>query len=86
MRNHQQLEDFFGIGEGGAERHESMRDTMSRRISLRTKLRLLPKVLSRRERYLVVSLAVIAAIPPVVLGLIIQKHLVRGLTFGALKQ
>jgi multiple sugar transport system permease protein len=32
------------------------------------------------------ALAVIAAVPPVVLGLVIQKHLVRGLTFGALKQ
>ncbi|SCY84555.1 carbohydrate ABC transporter permease [Rhizobium sp. NFACC06-2] len=32
------------------------------------------------------ALGIIAAIPPVILGLLIQKHLVRGLTFGALKQ
>jgi multiple sugar transport system permease protein len=32
------------------------------------------------------ALGLIAAIPPVVLGILIQKHLVRGLTFGALKQ
>ncbi len=32
------------------------------------------------------AIGLIAAIPPVVLGIIIQKHLVRGLTFGALKQ
>jgi multiple sugar transport system permease protein len=32
------------------------------------------------------ALGLIAAIPPVVLGVAIQKHLVRGLTFGALKQ
>lgn len=32
------------------------------------------------------ALGLIAAIPPVVLGIAIQKHLVRGLTFGALKQ
>jgi len=32
------------------------------------------------------ALGIIAAIPPVVFGLAIQKHLVRGLTFGALKQ
>ena len=32
------------------------------------------------------ALGLVAAIPPVVLGIIIQKHLVRGLTFGALKQ
>jgi multiple sugar transport system permease protein len=32
------------------------------------------------------ALGIIAAVPPVVLGILIQKHLVRGLTFGALKQ
>lgn len=32
------------------------------------------------------ALGLIAAVPPVILGLLIQKHLVRGLTFGALKQ
>ena len=33
-----------------------------------------------------VALGLMAAVPPVVLGVLIQKHLVRGLTFGALKQ
>lgn len=32
------------------------------------------------------ALGIIAAVPPVILGILIQKHLVRGLTFGALKQ
>jgi multiple sugar transport system permease protein len=32
------------------------------------------------------ALGLIAAVPPVILGILIQKHLVRGLTFGALKQ
>ncbi|GAB5469748.1 MAG: carbohydrate ABC transporter permease [Rhodospirillales bacterium] len=32
------------------------------------------------------ALGLIAAIPPVILGLSIQRYLVRGLTFGALKQ
>jgi multiple sugar transport system permease protein len=32
------------------------------------------------------ALGLIAAVPPVVLGIAIQKYLVRGLTFGALKQ
>lgn len=32
------------------------------------------------------ALGVVAAVPPVIFGLLIQKHLVRGLTFGALKQ
>jgi multiple sugar transport system permease protein len=32
------------------------------------------------------ALGMIAAVPPIVLGVAIQKYLVRGLTFGALKQ
>lgn len=32
------------------------------------------------------ALGLIAAIPPIIMGIAIQKHLVRGLTFGALKQ
>jgi multiple sugar transport system permease protein len=32
------------------------------------------------------ALGLIAAIPPVILGMAIQRYLVRGLTFGALKQ
>ncbi|HWA44188.1 MAG TPA: carbohydrate ABC transporter permease [Hypericibacter adhaerens] len=32
------------------------------------------------------ALGLIAAVPPVVMGIAIQKYLVRGLTFGALKQ
>ena len=32
------------------------------------------------------ALALIAAIPPVVFGVLIQKYLVRGLTFGAIKK
>lgn len=32
------------------------------------------------------ALGVIAAVPPVVLGILIQKYLVRGLTFGAIKK
>jgi multiple sugar transport system permease protein len=32
------------------------------------------------------ALGLIAAVPPVIFGFLIQKHLVRGMTFGALKQ
>jgi len=32
------------------------------------------------------ALGLIAAVPPVIFGIMIQKYLVRGLTFGALKQ
>ena len=32
------------------------------------------------------ALGLIAIVPPMIVGMLIQKHLVRGLTFGALKQ
>jgi len=32
------------------------------------------------------ALGMIAAVPPIVFGIIIQKYLVRGLTFGAIKK
>ena len=32
------------------------------------------------------ALGIIAAVPPIVLGILIQKYLVRGLTFGAIKK
>jgi multiple sugar transport system permease protein len=32
------------------------------------------------------ALAVVAAVPPVIFGIMIQKYLVRGLTFGAIKK
>ena len=33
-----------------------------------------------------VALAVLAAVPLLILGVVIQKHLSRGFTFGAIKQ
>jgi peptide/nickel transport system substrate-binding protein len=57
-----QLEDFFGLtssGEGSGA-PEGIRDSLTRKLSLRSRLRLLPKVLSRNERFTVVALAVVA--------------------------
>ncbi len=55
-----QLEDFFGLnaGSGGAER-ESIKDTLARNLPLRSRLRLLPKVLSKPERYLILGLGLL---------------------------
>ncbi|MBP6885989.1 MAG: hypothetical protein KBC02_01985 [Candidatus Pacebacteria bacterium] len=55
-----QLEDFFGMntGGGGAER-ESIKDSLARKLPLRSRLRLLPKVLSKNERYIILALALI---------------------------
>jgi peptide/nickel transport system substrate-binding protein len=57
-----QLEDFFGLSAGSSEGHvkESIKDAIARKLSLRTRLRLLPKVLSRNERYIVLGLLTIA--------------------------
>ncbi len=53
-----QLEDFFGPGGHADPVHtESIRDTIARKLSLKSRLRLLPKVLSRNERYVVLGLA-----------------------------
>ena len=58
-----QLEDFFGLstGSGGSNR-ESIKDALARKLPLRSRLRLLPKVLSKTERYLTLGLAVLFAL------------------------
>lgn len=57
-----QLEDFFGAvsGSGGSDRGESIKETLLRKLPLKSRLRLLPKVLSKTERYVVLGLAVLA--------------------------
>lgn len=56
-----QLEDFFGVNPNdNSSRHtESIKDSIVRKLSLRARLRLLPKVLSRSERYVVLGLVFI---------------------------
>ncbi len=56
-----QLEDFFGLNAGGSgANRETIKDVLARKLPLRSRLRLLPKVLSRTERYVVLGLAVLA--------------------------
>jgi peptide/nickel transport system substrate-binding protein len=56
-----QLEDFFGINTGGTGApQESIKDAIVRRLSLQSRLRLLPKVLSKTERYAVLGLMLLA--------------------------
>ncbi|HUO75681.1 MAG TPA: ABC transporter substrate-binding protein [Candidatus Paceibacterota bacterium] len=57
-----QLEDFFGIKAGDPHGGESIKDTITRSLSWRSRLRLLPKVLSIRERYAVLSLVIVAVL------------------------
>ncbi len=58
-----QLDDFFGLKpEEGTTPHrkEGLRESLVRRLSLSTWVRLLPKVLSVRERYIIFGLAILA--------------------------
>lgn len=54
-----QLEDFFGITTGGGAGRESIKETLMRKLPLKSRLRLLPKVLSRTERYIVLGCALV---------------------------
>ncbi len=55
-----QLEDFFGPGSNGNDQeHETIKDVLLRALPFKSRLRLLPKVLSKTERYLVLGCAVV---------------------------
>lgn len=57
-----QLEDFFSLNtaSGAGHHREGIKDSIVRKLSLRTRMRLLPKVLSRNERYIVLGLLLLA--------------------------
>jgi len=60
--NKNQLEDFFGLQPNEkSPSEENFKHALEKKISWRTKLRLLPRVLSFRERYLIFAFLVIAA-------------------------
>jgi peptide/nickel transport system substrate-binding protein len=53
-----QLEDFFGLAGSGGAPDETIRDSLApRKLSFGSRLRLLPKVLSQRQRYTILILA-----------------------------
>lgn len=59
-KNDNQLDDFFGLDADSKSNHkESFKETLLAKLTLRTKLRLVPKVLSIRERYTIFALALI---------------------------
>lgn len=68
-----QLEDFFGLNAGGSPNRETIRDALSRKAPLRTRLRMLPKVLSRTERY--VFLAFVALFVGALLSIPVTSYL-----------
>jgi peptide/nickel transport system substrate-binding protein len=50
MNKEKQLDDFFGLKPEG-ENPNGIKETLAKRFSRKTKIRLIPKVLSRKERY-----------------------------------
>ncbi len=58
-----QLDDFFGLkpDDPAPNRKENLRDSLVRRLSLSGWMRMLPKVLSPRERYTILGLFILAA-------------------------
>ena len=58
-----QLEDFFGLNAGGGSPgRETIKDALTRKLPLKSRLRLLPKVLGPAERYLVLGFALLAVV------------------------
>lgn len=72
-----QLEDFFGLQSAGTEGNqprESIKEAIVRKLSLKTRLRLLPKVLNRTERYVFLGLLAIVGISILSLPLTLYVH------------
>lgn len=71
-----QLDDFFGIqdSEHTTSQSEGIRDFLARKLSFRARLRLLPKVLSFNERYLVVGLALTALLALASIPITTYRH------------
>jgi peptide/nickel transport system substrate-binding protein len=72
-----QLEDFFGLAAAGPgpDRAETIKEAIVlRKLSWKARLRLLPKVLSRGERYIVLGLAAIAVGSLIVIPFSVYHH------------
>ena len=58
MNNNNQLDDFFGLKTKDGE-DPGIRETIAKKIQSKLKIRLIPKALSRKERYLVAALVLV---------------------------
>lgn len=67
------MDDFFGVRTEVPDR-ESFKDSLGKRLSLRSRLRLLPKVLSLRERYTMLGLLAIIIISVVAIPFSAYYH------------
>lgn len=60
MNDNNQLDDFFGLKTKEDNDRPGIRETISKKIKSKLKIQLIPKLLSKKERYLVVALILIA--------------------------
>lgn len=62
--NNNQLDDFFGLKpeDDQKDQKESLRESLVKKLSFGSRVRLLPKVLSKRERYWILGFALLALI------------------------
>jgi peptide/nickel transport system substrate-binding protein len=60
--NHNQLDDFFGLKpeDEQKDQKESLKESLVKKLSFESRMRLLPKVLSQRERYTILGLTLLA--------------------------
>ena len=58
MNDNNQLDDFFGLKNGEDENH-GIRESLAKKIQNKLKIRLIPKALSKKERYIVASLVLV---------------------------
>lgn len=65
VNNDNQLDDFFGLKTKEEDKRSGIRETIAKKIQNKIKIRLIPQVLSRKERY------VVAAFVLVILGAVI---------------
>ena len=59
VNNNNQLDDFFGLKNKEDDKRPSIRETIAQKIQSKLRIRLIPKVLSTKERYVVVALILI---------------------------
>src|SRR5258708_1368101 len=61
MNKEKQLDDFFSFSSNNqnGKHHEGIKETLIKKSEKKSKLRLLAKILSKKERYLILSLLLI---------------------------
>ena len=74
MNSEKQLDDFFGVPTELSGGKESLKDSLNKRLSFRSRLRLLPKVLTRNERHMTFALIVLIILSVVALPVVSYLH------------